>query len=215
METYGFAFIGNDSSHYSDTFPYQTMLSVLEEFAIASDHPELAKAPLLPFGYSNGGHNALNFAFNYPERTIGVYSYKGDIYSFSDQNWETIRNVPAFLHMGELDTNVGSSIPYQFGSNREEGAIWGGGIEKGVAHEFDPPMAFMTTWMEGLVISRIPSTNTSGIAPVLKEISEQSGWLGDLNTFEIMPYTEFQGDPGLASWFYNEETSQKWRSIFQ
>jgi len=215
METHGLAFIGNDSSHYSDASPYQDMLVALEVFASLSDHPELAWAPILPFGYSNGGRTALNFAFSHPERTIGVYSYKGDIYLFSEQNWEAVRDVPTFLHMGELDTNVGSSIPYQFGPNREEGALWGVGIEKGVAHEFDLPMDFLTTWMKGLLISRIPNTQTPGTIPVLNVIAEQTGWLGDLDTFEIMPYTEFQGDPVLASWFYDEETSQEWRLIFQ
>ena len=217
METHGLAFMGNDNSHYADFFPDQTMLSALEDFAVASDHPELAHAPLLPFGYSVGGRRALSFAFLYPERTIGVYSYKGVIYNFSDENWETIRNIPVFLHMGELDTEVGSSIPIppQFGSNREEGALWAAGIEKGVAHEFIPPMDFMTTWMEGLIITRIPDLVTPGTIPVLNGIVEESGWSGDLNTFEIKPYAEFQGDPASASWLPNEETSQGWRSIFQ
>lgn len=214
MKTYGLAFIGNDNSHYSETSTHQTMLTALEEFAVASDHPELAEAPLLPFGYSNGGHAAVNFAFYQPERTIGVYSYKGDIL-FSDQQWEKIRNVPTFLHIGENDTNVGNSIPYQFGLNREAGALWGAGIEKGVAHEFELPMDFLITWMKGLLISRIPNMNTPGTTPVLNVLAEQEGWLGDLNTFEIMPYAEFQGDPGLASWLYNEETSQEWRAVFQ
>jgi pimeloyl-ACP methyl ester carboxylesterase len=217
METYGLAFIGNDNSHYADFFPDQAMLSVLDDFAAASDHPEVALAPLLPFGYSVGGRRAVNFAFNYPDRTIGVYSYKGVIYSFSDEDWEVIRNIPVFLHMGELDTEVGISdpIPPQFGLNRAEGALWAAGIEKGVAHEFNPPMAFMTTWMEELIISRIPALVTPGTIPVLNVIDEESGWLGDLNTFEIEPYAEFQGDdPASASWLPNDETAQGWQTIF-
>jgi pimeloyl-ACP methyl ester carboxylesterase len=217
METYGLAFIGNDNSHYADFFPYQTMLSALEDFADASGHTELADAPLLPFGYSVGGRAAINFAFIYPERTIGAYSYKGVIYQFSDQDWETISNIPVFLHMGELDTEVGSSVPIpeQFEPNRNAGALWAAGIENGVGHEFAPPMEFMTNWMEELIIARIPDMMTPGSIPVLNIIAEESGWLGDLNTFEIMPYAEFQGDPGAASWFPSEETAQAWRTIFE
>jgi hypothetical protein len=217
MKTYDLAFIGNDNSHYADFFPDQAMLSALEDFAVASDHPELAHAPLLPFGYSVGGGRAVNFAFHYPERTIGVYSYKGVIYNFSDEDWESIRKIPVFLHMGEFDTQTGSLIPIpeQFGSNRDEGALWAAGIEKGVAHEFQLPMAFITTWMEGLIISRIPDEVTPGTVPVLNDIQENSGWSGDLNTFEIKPYAQFQGDPASASWLPNEETAQGWRAIFQ
>ncbi|MCF7560014.1 alpha/beta hydrolase [Sabulilitoribacter multivorans] len=215
MESYNLVLIGNESSHYSEASPYQSMLSALQAFANASDHPELAFAPLLPFGYSTGGRAALNFAFNYPERTVGVYVYKGDISNISDQSWEIIRNIPTFLHMGELDTNVGSTIPYQFGLNREEGALWGAGIEKGVAHEFNPPFEFITDWMKASAISRIPNSITSNSTPVLKEIMKESGWLGDHDTFNIMTYNEFQGDLGSASWLYNEETAEGWKSIFE
>ena len=215
MQTYDLAFLGNDSSHYSDASPNQDMLVALEEFASLSEHPELADAPLLPFGYSNGGRTAINFAFSHPERTIGVYSYKGDIYFFSEQHWEIIRNVPTFLHMGELDTNEGSTIPYQYGLNREAGALWGAGIEKGAAHEFELPMDFITPWMEGLLIARIPMMQTPGTIPVLNPLTEESGWLGDLNTFEIMPFADFEGDPTMASWLYNDETSQEWQAVFQ
>ncbi len=217
IEIYSLAFMGNDAAHYADFFPHQTLLSALEDFAVASDHPELAHAPLLPIGYSVGGRFAVNLAFLHPERTIGVYSYKGVIYNLSDQDWESIRKIPVFLHMGEFDTEVGSTIPIpeQFAPNREEGALWAAGIEKGVGHEFEPPMEFITTWMEGLIISRIPDVMTPGTIPVLNVIAEESGWLGDLNTFEIKPYAEFQGDPASTSWLPNEETSQGWRSIFQ
>ena len=217
METYDLAFIGNDQSHYADFFPNEAMISALEDFAVASDHPELAHAPFLPFGYSVGGGRAINFAFSYPDRIIGVYSYKGVIYNYSDQNWEDLRNVPVFLHMGEFDTQTGSLIPIpkQFGPNRKEGALWAAGIEKGVAHEFNLPMDFIATWMEPLIISRIPDNVTPGTTPLLNLIAEESGWLGDLQTFEIKPYATFQGDPALASWLPNEETSLAWRTKFQ
>ena len=217
MNTYGLAFIGNDYSHYADFFPNEAMLSALEDFAVASEHPELANAPVLPFGYSVGGGRAVNFSFSYPERTIGVYSYKGVIYNFTDENWETIRNIPVFLHMGELDTQTGSLIPIpkQFAPNRKAGALWAAGIEKGVAHEFKLPMVFITTWMEGLIISRIPDMVSPDTIPLLNVVAEESGWLGDLNTFDIKPYAEFQSDPASASWLSNEETAQGWRSIFQ
>ena len=217
MKTYGFAFIGNDHSHYADFFPNEAMISALEDFAVASDHPELARAPILPFGYSVGGGRVINFSFSYPERIIGAYSYKGVIYNFSDQNWETLRSIPVFLHMGENDTQTGSLIPIpeQFGPNRKEGALWAAGVEKGVAHEFNLPIVFMTTWMEGLIISRIPVTVPPGTTPVLNVIAEESGWLGDLISLEIKPYAEFQGDPALSSWLPNEETANAWRTKFK
>lgn len=215
MLAHGMAFIGNDNTHYSNQNSNEAMLSALEDFALASGRPELVQAPILPFGYSAGGGRSISFAITYPERTIGIYAYKPVTGNFQDQDWEKLRDIPTFVHFGELDSDVGGTIPEQFGPNREAGAIWAAGIEKGVGHEFDPPTEFMITWMEEMVISRIPDVVTPGTIPALNMITEQSGWIGDLNTFEISSHAEFQGDLGTTSWFLSEETALDWRTLFQ
>ena len=175
MLAHNMAFIGNDNTHYSNQNSNESMLLALEDFAMASGRPELAQAPILPFGYSAGGSRAISFALTYPDRSIGIYAYKPVTSNFQDHDWEKIRNIPAFLHFGELDDVVGGTIPDQFSPNRKVGAIWATGIEKGVGHEFDPPAEFMTTWMEEMVISRIPEVVTPGTLPTLNMIAEQAG----------------------------------------
>ena len=74
--------------------------------------------------------------------------------------------------------------------------------------------SFMTIWMEELINSRIPDEITPGTIPVLNVIAEESGWAGDLNTFEVKPYMEFQGDPGSASWLPQRKNSTRLALVF-
>jgi hypothetical protein len=58
---------------------------------------------------------------------------------------------------------------------------------------------------------RLPKDCDPSKGPVkLLPIDNAQGWLGDIKTGEVAPYTMFPGRTSEASWFPNEETAKAW-----
>ncbi|WP_295728363.1 hypothetical protein [uncultured Muribaculum sp.] len=87
--------------------------TIVTDFARATDHPELAEAPVIPFGHSAQATFPWNFAAWNPERTLCIISFHGDAprtnlcgYGRENIEWGRTRNIdriPGLMVEGEYE----------------------------------------------------------------------------------------------------------------
>lgn len=86
---------------------------VMQRFADSTGHPEIASAPVIPFGHSAQATFPWNFAAWNPDRTLCIISYHGDAprtnlcgYGRANVEWGRTRNIdriPGLMVMGEYE----------------------------------------------------------------------------------------------------------------
>jgi hypothetical protein len=87
--------------------------SIMTALATGSEHPELASAPIIPFGHSAQATFPWNFAAWNPDRTLCIISYHGDAprtnlcgYGRENIEWgrtRNIDNIPGLMIEGEYE----------------------------------------------------------------------------------------------------------------
>ena len=87
--------------------------SIMKELAEKTEHPEIATAPVIPFGHSAQATFPWNFAAWNPERTLCIISYHGDAprtnlcgYGRANVEWGRTRNIdsiPGLMIEGEYE----------------------------------------------------------------------------------------------------------------
>lgn len=187
----------------------QLILNAISAGADASDRPELARAPIMMFGTSGGAPEASGFTARHPERIAGLYLSVPE--SFPALTTEAQRQVPTFMVLAEFDAFVNNATATAgFLANRGSGALWGMALERGVPHHsFSPAKAQMTlTWIEAALDRRI-----NGSSGRIREVMEQSGYLGDAATGVISPWGAYAGDRTTASWLPTRAAADAWRVL--
>lgn len=86
---------------------------IMQDFAKGTEHPEIAEAPVIPFGHSAQATFPWNFAAWNPERTLCVISFHGDAprtnlcgYGRENVEWGRTRNIdriPGLMIEGEYE----------------------------------------------------------------------------------------------------------------
>ena len=108
------AFIQRGSQNWDVTAGCQERFETLmQAFADGTGHPEIASAPVIPFGHSAQATFPWNFAAWNPERTLCIISYHGDAprtnlcgYGGANVEWGRTRNIdriPGLMIMGEYE----------------------------------------------------------------------------------------------------------------
>lgn len=87
--------------------------SIMQAFAVGTEHPEIATAPIIPFGHSAQATFPWNFAAWNPDRTLCILSYHGDAprtnlcgYGRANVEWGRTRNIdriPGLMVEGEYE----------------------------------------------------------------------------------------------------------------
>lgn len=87
--------------------------AIVSDFARATEHPEIATAPIIPFGHSAQATFPWNFAAWNPDRTLCIISYHGDAprtnlcgYGRDNVEWGRSRNIdsiPGLMIEGEYE----------------------------------------------------------------------------------------------------------------
>lgn len=87
--------------------------SIISELASVTGHPEIARAPIIPFGHSAQATFPWNFAAWNPDRTLCIISYHGDAprtnlcgYGRENVEWGRTRNIdgiPGLMIEGEYE----------------------------------------------------------------------------------------------------------------
>jgi hypothetical protein len=206
-----------------------SMLAACDQFAVELERPELKHAPLVLWGHSMGGRVAQDFVRFRPSRVLAFHiALRSNPSSeeFMEEEPEAMR-VPGLYLMGDEDRKP-QDIREHFARARKEGSprawIWLPGQEhwpKGMYFDKDETTPrdwrawaaneVVIPWTETMIRLRLPKDCDPSKGPVkLLPIDNAQGWLGDIKTGEVAPYTTFPGRKSEASWFPNEETAKAW-----
>lgn len=186
----------------------EDLVTALEELAVESQRPELATAPLLLDGLSNGGCVVYAFTRTFPERVIGFRTQKGGCHDIRDGG--AAKQVPGFLNIGGADTQARClNITAMFDSNRPAGALWALAVEPGAGHVPIRDLDVLFGWMEAVLTLRLPAAAGGGLRP----IAEDSGWLGNRETAAVASFEDYDQERSQASWLPSAETAQDWSAF--
>lgn len=108
------AFIQRGSQNWDTTQGCQQRFErIMKDFAEGTGHPEIATAPVIPFGHSAQATFPWNFAAWNPERTLCIISFHGDAprtnlcgYGRENIEWGRTRNIdriPGLMIEGEYE----------------------------------------------------------------------------------------------------------------
>src|ERR1700748_1030175 len=186
----------------------EALLKSIEMLAGKARHPELAKAPLLLWGFSAGGEFNYEFACLKPERVIAFVVNKGGVY-YSALAPAATRAIPGLLFTGEKDldtrTNIIKGI---FDMNRRFGAVWAYGNEPGMKHELGKSKQLAAQFFNTIIKMRMPE-GTVKPAPVIAD----AGYLGNAKTNQYMPAAG--GEKYLTSWLPDKAFADSWLLFIQ
>lgn len=215
VEKMGFALMGMtyiQGQSTPDSPATQKVLDALKHFAAETKHPELAQAPLVVDGFSQGSNFTLcNLVAKIPERIIafGAFGYVNPQWPVS----EASRKVPAVLHCGEKDQHF-NRYKDVFAVNRraEPSAPWSLTLVPGLGHDYGQCQHLALPFYATMIRLRLPEGNVDG--PVkLKDVDQTQGYLGNPQTLAIAPYHSYADDQSAASWFPDRYTATVWRHL--
>jgi MYXO-CTERM domain-containing protein len=185
----------------------------LEKLAMASNHPEVAHAPIVGLGHSHGGDYWNWYNACHPERMAAVFVHASGGVNYS----AAALKVPVFYTLGTGDLVERGSGKPRAGMfvNRAKGApmtlvIGVGGHDTQFSTE---EYQIVTDILEGIFKMRVPADADGAKGPVqLYDIVEgPNTWVGDIYTKEISPYPDFKGDKALTAFLPNAELAMKWK----
>lgn len=204
----GMAMIGTSRIAMEDaTASDDIILAALEESATRAHRPELVGAPLIFLALSAGGPEAWGFTSRHTARVAG----SGYIHA-------TLRTrvgppawlVPSTFWIGELDDVAPpADLLALFGENRAQHALWGAGVNPAATHNTvtGALITSVAEWIRAIVGVRLPAT----AGGPLRAVTEESGWLGNLDTGAIAAYAAYTDDPLEAAWLPSESAAQAWK----
>ena len=189
----------------------------IKKLAEVSGHPELATAPIMTFGHSNGTGFAASFPRDLPQRTIAWIAFHPGFSGYL--KFENTDQVPAMVMCGSIDKYFLKARQNETvaGLRKERNAAMNVMMEGGVGHgtaDADSTWQFVIDFLQAAMRTRL---NDDGS---LKPVEIDNGWLGatyDLEKggrqqLEIAPYAKFKGDKSTANWLPDEEFAKKWQA---
>jgi hypothetical protein len=223
-ESLGFGIVGNQfTGSYANAGDGsgQALLDSLASLATSSAHPELAHAPLLVEGFSNGGYFSFTFAQFVPSRVIAFCLNKS---GFARAPLDVaFLAVPGLLIWGSEESSAGipTVIHELVQQGRIQHALWAELKEWGVTHEEGGAERIFAPFFAEMIAARYPAGATPLKADVpLRALSEASGWLGDSSDASvnsnlplISAFGSYAGDKPAASWLPSEGLANLWRGF--
>lgn len=185
----------------------EAFFEAMRDLADKSGHLEVRTTPLVLWGFSAGGQFNYEFACWKPARVIAFVVNKGcDYYTF-DTSQKT-RNTPGVFFIGRKDLQYRiDAITKIFTLGRKQGALWALTVEPDAGHDIGRSWKMAIAFFDAVIPLRLPNHDS---AP-LNKIDEESGWTGDLTTFEISAGKKKTEE--LTSWLPNEAAAHVWQDI--
>jgi poly(3-hydroxybutyrate) depolymerase len=183
----------------------QALLDAVNAFAARAKHPELATAPFLLWGMSAGGEFNYEFVCWKPERVVAFVVNKGNIY-YTALAPKAARSVPGILFTGGKDLEFRTStITGLFAMNRRGGALWALAEEPSAAHVVGRSRDVAMVLFEDVLALRLAG------GAGLKEVSEKSGFLGDIKakTFQALGEDKVPNYP--TAWLPTARVAERWQ----
>jgi hypothetical protein len=186
------------------------LLEALDAFSTILARSDLARVPLLLWGMSAGGEFNYEFVGWMPDRVLAFVVNKGGVY-YSALLPEVSRRVPGLLFIGEKDLVFRNEIIRGlFAVNRRAGALWALTPEPEVGHAVGSSFDAGQIFFQQVLLMRVVA---AGINAEIVDLSEISGFVCDLETFNTYPAGVEAPADRLTSWVPDAKVASVWRSI--
>jgi len=168
----------------------------ISHFAEATNQPQLAQAPILLIGYSQGGMFAFNYICWRPERVKAFAALKAISQKFQPK--PTSFCVPGLLVAGQTDEPERvQAIAKAFLSAAGKHSKWAFLLESGVGHELDPKSIGISAALFEAVCREVPADGAVYLN------AETGDWEAADSTAA-----------GLC-WFPNQDVASTWKALHQ
>jgi dienelactone hydrolase len=191
----------------------QAFLDALTAFARRMQHPEVATAPLLLWGFSAGGEFNYEFVNWKPERVIGFVVNKGGIY-YTALASQAARKVPGLLFVGgkDLDSRV-QTVTGLFALNRRAGALWALAEEPAAAHVIGRSRDLAIMFFEDILPLRLTERVSREERVALRPLAESSGFLGDRKTQTVRKVGDGDVPSYPMAWLPTVRVAKAWEAL--
>jgi dienelactone hydrolase len=158
----------------------RALFTALKQFALASDHPEIAQSVLIFFSFSGGGSLVARMAGFAPDRTLAlIASAPGQYEPLGMDTIDLPKNalaVPQLIIANGADKVNGTARPYlYFQQYRKQGAPLTFVIQNRAPHCcVSNVIQLMLVWLDAVVRQRQPISSESA----LRTIDQNQDWLG-------------------------------------
>jgi hypothetical protein len=211
---------GDDASYPTRcaTGRFKMLLDSLTALGKASNHPELANAPIIGGGHSHGGDYWNYFNACYPDRMAVIFCKSSGGLQYSRGALRT----PMVWEIGTADliSNGAKDFRGNMFAHRTKGSPLTLVLGPGEDHNNITAGArqMVIEVIEALWKLRVPAVADAASGPVvLRDLDESSGayWLGDNYSKEIAPYATFPRKDALqtTSFLPSEELAGKWKAF--
>jgi hypothetical protein len=188
----------------------------LDKLAMASNHPELAHAPIVGLGHSHGGDYWNWYNACHPERMAAVFVHASGGVNYSAASLK----VPVFYTLGTGDLIENGSKKPRAGmwANRAKGAPMtmviapGGHDTQFTAEEY----TVVTEILEGIFKARVPAEadGAKGPVPLYDIVEGANTWVGDVyDKNNISTYADNKGEKALTTFFPTADLAMKWKAF--
>lgn len=219
---WGLAIVGPDLYYQSGCYEWRdpksgsgpSLLAALTQIGEMSHHLELANVPWLLWGHSGGGHWVLGMMRDYPERILAAFCYSPAFDPQWDYPQEALKIPVMIRHAGANDSNSPNGKCWATAVNTFHRLRAAGGLAS-IAytphqnHNYSFVRYMAIPFYESALAKRLPVDSPSHSS--MRDISEETGWLGDTLSLNTYKYTEYRKASGDLSWLPDSMTAAKWK----
>lgn len=211
---------GDQSAYQSDEGGEisESLNVAVEYLSLASDHPELAFAPLALWGTSAGSNVSSKYCKKYPERVLAFASSKGTWGPGRGGVKDSLK-VPMVFAVGGKDNPVwiDSSVK-NIEKARNKGSLWTLALNEEEGHAIGESLKMIAVFFKEISRMRLDYTNEALKRGSSKngfircsEIKEKDGFLGDPETKEVFTYSEYSKKKSAGIWLPTVKFSEAWK----
>jgi hypothetical protein len=189
-------------------------LNALENFAVASGHPEIASAPWCLWGHSGGGIWSNVMCMLHPQRVVGAFLRSGTATGFRTMPEFIQPTVPTSTYQIPTMINFGMAEkgrrPWNgsvatFEEFRAQGAPIGFAPDPRTAHYCGDSRYLAIPFLDACLRMRLREGPSA-----LRPVDMSSAWLATPFEDTALPATEFKGDPKKAAWLPDAAIAKIW-----
>ena len=195
----------------------ELLLVMLDRLAQESRHPELTDAPLVLVGHSAAASLPGIFAATNPGRVVAFVRYHAGMLAVLGGDIQTLGGIPALFMIQQGDDGY-DNVPPTWRSRdywrggRAASAPWTYVMDPTADHGSEEALRtanrLLIPWLTSVIHQRLP---VNGAA--LRPLPDNGGWLGDLDTGGVAPYSQFPGSRTAATWLPNEAAARAWQAV--
>lgn len=190
----------------------RAFLRCLEDFAVQSKHPEIAKVPWALWGHSGGGFWSSLMLTLHPERIAAIWFRSGSAYHVWEKGdiprpelTDAVYQVPLCFNGGLKEEQDKRHGPARVG-DRAMFAAWRAkdapaafARDPRTGHECGDSRYLAISFLDACLSMRLPE---EGYA--LKPVKVSQGWLSEMDSEEALPAAQYQGAKESSAWMPNE-----------